>query len=155
MNFRLREISINVNKLLAVLLLPVFLSAFFILHFVVACLFLYPLLFYFSKLMLLLYFCLFFDHVNKPIIFVFEAFVYQTIFFFQNQKVVLVFGENVFCSSRLSQDMTLHDVPMMSSVNIILSGDPFCWLDYLERTCVACIGRLALCRLLRHVVAFR
>ena len=40
---------------------------------VLDCLLVYPLLFI---LMLLLYFCLFVDHVNKSIIFVFGAFVY-------------------------------------------------------------------------------
>ena len=95
----LHEISINVSKLLAVLLLPVYLFiSFFILHFVIACL-LFNLLFYtdvvvacllfyplfmlmllllfyffisfFLILSLLLYFCLFADHVNNSTIILF------------------------------------------------------------------------------------
>ena len=57
-NVCLREISINVNKSLAVLLLLVY---FFISLFI---------------LLLLLYFCLFVDHVNEFTVFVFGAFVY-------------------------------------------------------------------------------
>ena len=53
------EIFINANKLLAVLVLPVYL---FICFFI---------------LMLLLYFCLFVGCVKKPIIFVFGIFVYH------------------------------------------------------------------------------
>ena len=88
--------------ILAVLLLPVYLFIrFFILHFVVAYLLLYLLLFLYwcccymretrsiilaeglqwtimYVRMLLLYFCLFVDHVNKSIIFVFEAFVFHS-----------------------------------------------------------------------------
>ena len=80
--FCLHEISIKVNKLLALLLLHVFIR-FFILHFVVGCLLVNSLLFF--QPLLLLYFCLFINHVNKPNIFVFWAFVYyfkNTISFF-------------------------------------------------------------------------
>ena len=62
--FCLHEISINVNKLLAVLLL---------LLYVYICFLLLNLPFFI--LMLLLYFSLFIDHVNKFIIFVFGAFI--------------------------------------------------------------------------------
>ena len=67
------EICINVNKLLAVLLLPVYLFYPFFLYctLIVACLLLNPRYFI---LTLLLYFCLFVDYVNKFIIFVFGAF---------------------------------------------------------------------------------
>ena len=71
--FCLCEISINVDKLLAVLFLYVFIH-YFILHFVVGCLLLNL---SFFILMLLLYFCLFINHVSKFIIFVFGAFVYH------------------------------------------------------------------------------
>ena len=64
--FCLREISINVNKLLALLLLHFFIR-FFILHFVLDCLLLNSLLLYFSTD--------FINDVNKPIIFVSGAFV--------------------------------------------------------------------------------
>ena len=87
----IREIFIFVNKSLAVLLLPVlfiryflysafllpvyFLITLFLLFYWCCCLFtsLPP---YFI-LKLLLYFCLFVDHVNKPIIFVFGAYIYH------------------------------------------------------------------------------
>ena len=66
--------SINVNKLLAALFLPVCLFIrYFILHFVVVCL----LLSSFFILMWFLYFCSFVDHINKSNIFVFGAFVYN------------------------------------------------------------------------------
>ena len=61
-------------------------------HFVIACLFLCPFLFFI--LTLLLYFCLLVNHLNKPIIFVFGAFVdyfknafsiFVTIYIFQIQ----------------------------------------------------------------------
>ena len=69
------EISIILNKLLAGLLLPVYL---FIRFFYTApCYCLFTSLSPFFILMLLLYFCLFVDHINKPIIFAFEAFVYH------------------------------------------------------------------------------
>ena len=71
----LYDISINVNKLLAVLLLPVYLFIRFLYTVLCCCLFtsLSPVF----KLMLLLYFCLLVDHVNKPISFVFGTFVYH------------------------------------------------------------------------------
>ena len=85
-----REISINVNKLLAVLLLYIF-SVFFILHFAVG----YLLLdLSFFILMLLLYFRLFINPVNKAIIFVFRAFLNHfkhTISIF----VIIIIEENV------------------------------------------------------------
>ena len=87
------KISINVNKLFIVYFVHVRLC-----RVVVTCLFVYPLFYtalccclfislfpYFFILMLLLYFCLFINHVNKPFIFVFEALVYyfkNTIFIF-------------------------------------------------------------------------
>ena len=96
--FCLREISFNVNQLLALLLLHVFiryfilyfvvgylficLSGIFLLHFVAACLFLCPLLFNLI-LMLLLYFCLFINHVNKVIIL--GAFAYYV------KKIISIF----------------------------------------------------------------
>ena len=53
----LREISINVNKLLPVLLLPIYLLIrFFILHFVVACLFFNP-IFYTDVVAIFLFIC--------------------------------------------------------------------------------------------------
>ena len=56
------------------LLLPIyFFIPLFYCNVVVPC----SLLYYFFILMVLLDFCLFVDHVNKPIIFVFEAFVYD------------------------------------------------------------------------------
>ena len=75
----LREISIDVNKLLAVLMWPIY---FFILHFVVACLLLNPLfllmlllliylLFIPFFILMLLYFCLFFVY------YLLRAFVYH------------------------------------------------------------------------------
>ena len=71
----LREISVKVNKLLGVLLLPVylFIRFYFILYFVVACLLLYPPF-------------LIVNHVNKPIIFDFGAFVY----YFKNTISIFV-----------------------------------------------------------------
>ena len=69
------DILINVNKLLAVLLLSVYLFIYFFYAALCCCLFTSS--FPFFILMLLLYFCLFIDHVNKQIIFVFGAFVYQ------------------------------------------------------------------------------
>ena len=81
--FCLREIPINVPKLLAVLLLPVYLFVrFFILHFVGAYLLFNPLF----LMMLLLYFYLFLDHVNKPTIIVIGAFV----FYFKNTISIFV-----------------------------------------------------------------
>ena len=68
----LREISINVNKLFAVLY--AFIRFFFILNFVIVCLL--PNIPFFI-MMLLLYFCLYIKHVNKSITFVFKAFVYH------------------------------------------------------------------------------
>ena len=74
------EISINVNQLFIVYYVYVFPC-----RFVVACSFVYP-LFYTALCCcllisftekLLLYFYLFINHVNKPIISVFEAFVYH------------------------------------------------------------------------------
>ena len=68
----LREISINVNKLLTVLLLPVYcLIPFFVLMQLLVYFFIA-----FFILMLLQYFCLLVDHVNQPI-FVFGASVYH------------------------------------------------------------------------------
>ena len=66
------RIMLFINKLLAVLLLYIFIH-FFVLHFVVGCLLLNL---HFYILMLLLYLYLFINHVNKPIIFIFESFVY-------------------------------------------------------------------------------
>ena len=88
-----REISINVNKL-------------FIMYFVyirpcrivVACLFLCPLSFGIKTL--LLYFCLFVNHVNKPIIFVFTAFVY----YFKNTISIFV---TVWMHMKVSEIMNM------------------------------------------------
>ena len=63
----LREIPINVNKLLAVLLL----------HVLFICYFLYCTLLLFVYFFILFYFCLFIDHINKLIIIVFAACVYH------------------------------------------------------------------------------
>ena len=89
----LLEISINVNKLIAVLLLPVyFLIPFFI-------------------LMLLPYFCLFVDHVNKPIIFVFGIFVYH----FKNITFmfVTIYSEFHECLQKCLQKNTIHSWSLM------------------------------------------
>ena len=90
----LRKISINVNKLFIVIFVFYLLCPCSV---VVACLLVYPIFLYtdvvvdcfllysFFILMLLLYFCLFIDHVNKPIMFVFGAFLCHfnnTIFIF-------------------------------------------------------------------------
>ena len=86
----LREISINVNKLLAVLLLPVL----FIRYYTALCCCLFaslsPFIFFF--ILMLLYFCLFVDHVNKPINFVFGAFFYN----FKN--TISIFVTVYYCS---------------------------------------------------------
>ena len=70
----LREIFIIVNKWLALVLLPVLLIGYFL-----YCTLLLPVysLIPLFILMLLLYFCLIIDHVNKSIIFVFGAFIYD------------------------------------------------------------------------------
>ena len=85
--FSLREISIIVNMLFIVIF--VFCLRYPCSVVVVACFFVYPyfctalccclfcFLIPFFILMLLLYFCLFIDHVNKLYIFVFGAFVYH------------------------------------------------------------------------------
>ena len=75
------EKSININKLLAVWLLPVY---FFI---------------YFLMLMLLLHLCLFVDHVNKPIILVPPSNVF--IFFNQFQTFAMKFQKLSRSSNKL------------------------------------------------------
>ena len=86
----LREIYINVNKLLAVLLLLVYPLFFY-------CTLLLPAKFFipFFILMLLPYFCLFVVHVNKTIILVFEAFVYH----FKN--TIFIFVTILYCALRV------------------------------------------------------
>ena len=80
------EIFINLNKLLAVLLLPVyFLSSSFI-------------------LMLLLYFCLFVGYISKPIIFVFGAFIYN----FYNTISIFVTIFYINCRLLHLIDLTNH-----------------------------------------------
>ena len=66
----LREFSINVYKLLGVFLLPVLFIRYLILYCTLLLLVYFCAPFFFL-LMLLLYFCLFINHINKPIIFSF------------------------------------------------------------------------------------
>ena len=96
--FCLREISINVNKFLVVLLFYIFIS-FFILHFVVGFLLLNH---HFFVLMLLLHICFFINHVNKSIIFVFVAFVYH----FKNTISIFV---RILCEFSNKTELKLCD----------------------------------------------
>ena len=97
---RLRKISINLNKLLAVLLLPVYLfirlflfctlllSVYFLIPYfsiLMLLMFVYFFIFVFI-LILLLYFCFFVDHVNKLIVFIIWVFVYH----FKNTICILL-----------------------------------------------------------------
>ena len=97
----LREISINVNKLLALMLLPVLLIRyFFILHFVVACLFV--------------------KHVNEPIIFVFGTFVYH----FKNTISIFV---TIYWRKKALQDFICFQNRFPNQAMIVINAHPPCF----------------------------
>ena len=101
--FCIPETSVNVNKLFIVYCVYVCASrivvAIYPLFFYTAlcyCLFIFLDPYFFFILTLLLYFCLLVNHVNKPIIFVFEAFVD----YFNNTNSIFatIFIKNYNCS---------------------------------------------------------
>ena len=83
--FCLRQLFYKCKQAAGLVVVACFYPFFFILHFVIGCLFFRPLIFFFI-LTFLLYLCLLVNHVNKPIIFVFRALVY----YFQNTISIFV-----------------------------------------------------------------
>ena len=116
--FFLREIAINVNKLFIVYFVyvrPYRIFLLFIRYFFYTahcyCLFI-SLSPYFFILAMLLYFCFLINHVNKPIIFVFGAFVY----YFKN--TISIF-ETMLCAPK--QSKFSHYNPSVRIVGLVLN----------------------------------